>query len=129
MISVSQLPFLVHAVVETAAGFSFILSPASQLSPLTPAATLILQSKGGLLLFSNLICLIFLRRPIDETTQSVALAFAFWHLWPCHRAVVRLQSGMDKNKPQGQLLGGPVVHLGAHLALFLLFAAAGFSSR
>jgi hypothetical protein len=126
MLSPSRLPFVIHAAIETAAAFTFILKPASHLTPLSPAAGLLLQSKGGLLLFTNLICVIFLSRPVDETTRSVALAFAFWHLWPCYRAAVRLQYMADTEEPRP--LGGPVVHLGVHLGLLLLFLVAGFSS-
>ncbi|KEY67700.1 hypothetical protein S7711_03952 [Stachybotrys chartarum IBT 7711] len=129
MLALSKVPFLVHAVIESLAASSFILRPQSQLSPLSPPARLILQSKGGLLLFSNLVCLVFLRRPFDETSSLVALSLAFWHLWPCHRALVRIRTGMDKEFAQETAFGGPVVHLGIHVALFCMFVATGVLSE
>ncbi|KAM5346466.1 hypothetical protein ACJ41O_009471 [Fusarium nematophilum] len=124
MLSTTSIPFLIHALVETPAALSFILKPSSQLDPLSPQAALILQSLGGLLLALNLIALIFARRPFDQDTQHVALAFAFWHIWPCRRAVVRLRgSASEGGEPPSTrgAFGGPVVHLGVHLMLLTMF--------
>ncbi|KAH7019328.1 hypothetical protein EDB80DRAFT_869992 [Ilyonectria destructans] len=84
-ISVSTSPFLCHILIETPAALTFILRPSSHVSPLPPSAALLLQSLGGLLLASNLIALIFVRRPLDDVARHVALALAFWHMWPCYR--------------------------------------------
>lgn len=121
----STAPFLLHTLIETPAALSFILSPTSQLSPCPPEATLILQSFGGLLLSTNLISLIFLRRNFDETSRNVALAFGLWHLWPCYRAAVRLMRKTDEAQTV-KTLGGPVVHLAAHATLHLLFLTSFF---
>ncbi|WYZ35679.1 hypothetical protein EsH8_X_000326 [Colletotrichum jinshuiense] len=87
----AKLPFLLHAAIETAAAGSFILKPDTQLPNPSVAAQLVLQSLGGLLMSTNLICLIFAARPVfDETSRLVAASLAFWHVWPCHRAYVRL---------------------------------------
>ncbi|ROT42515.1 hypothetical protein SODALDRAFT_326676 [Sodiomyces alkalinus F11] len=125
------MPFLLHATVETAAAISFISHPDSQLPrPVSssPAARLILESLGGLLLSTNLICLIFLVRPVfDETSRLVAASLAFWHVWACRRAWVRLTT--DKVAESGttpaRTFGGPAVHLGVHVVLLgsLLSAA------
>ncbi|GJC81219.1 hypothetical protein ColLi_04057 [Colletotrichum liriopes] len=126
----AKLPFLLHIAVETAAACSFILQPASQLPAPSPAARLVLQSFGGLLLSSNLTCLIFVARPFDETAGLVAAALAFWHLWPCWRAYVRLTrpevdaTGKDKGEAVRKALGGPGVHLAVHAGMFVLFVGA-----
>lgn len=123
----SAIPFIIHALVETPAALSFILNPSSQLQPLTPSAALLLQSLGGLLLTTNLVALVFARRPLDDVGRQVALAFAFWHVWPCYRACVRLNRGGQQQHLEGdtpetrRTLGGPVVHLGAHLILLTMF--------
>ncbi|KAI6753332.1 hypothetical protein HG531_005501 [Fusarium graminearum] len=90
MISAATAPFLAHALIETPAALTFILKPSTQLQPLPPSAALIVQSFGGCILTTNLIALIFLRRPFDHVAQHVALAFAFWHIWPCYRAYMRM---------------------------------------
>ena len=126
IVSLAKLPFLLHDVVATLAGLTFVVRPSAQLAPLTPSASLILQCYGGLILFTTLISLIFLRRPFDETTRIVALAFAFWHCWPSYRAYVRILHGIDTKGKLATTLGGPWVHLGVHLALFVLFIYSGF---
>ncbi|KAF3801735.1 hypothetical protein GCG54_00014951 [Colletotrichum gloeosporioides] len=123
----SRIPFLLHALVETAGASSFILKPQSQLPKPSAAAQLVLQSFGGLLLSTNLICLVFLWRPdFDDTSRLVAASLSFWHVWPCYRAYVRLTDPRVDGTNSGQVktLGGPTVHLGAHAVLFLAFLGA-----
>ncbi|KAF5670583.1 hypothetical protein FHETE_4490 [Fusarium heterosporum] len=122
MLSTSMIPFLVHVLIETPAAFTFIFRPSSQLQPLPPSAALILQSFGGLLLTSNLIALILIRRPFDDVTRQAALAFSFWHIWPCHRAYMRMCGYTKEDEASTtKTLGGPVVHLGVHAALLTMF--------
>ncbi|KAK1725280.1 hypothetical protein CaCOL14_012977 [Colletotrichum acutatum] len=131
----AKLPFLFHIAIETAAACSFILRPGSQLTNPPAAAQLVLQQFGGLLLTTNLICLIFVSRPFDEMSRQVAAALAFWHVWPCWRAYVRLTKpevdGLGKErgeeaKATQRTLGGPAVHLAVHVGMFLLFARTVF---
>ncbi|KAK1675738.1 hypothetical protein BDP55DRAFT_148676 [Colletotrichum godetiae] len=134
----AKLPFLFHIAIETAAACSFILKPDSQLTNPPVAVQLVLQQFGGLLLTTNLICLIFVSRPFDETSRQVAAALAFWHVWPCWRAYVRLKRpevddlGKQKGKQKGEVkatrrtLGGPAVHLAVHVGMFLMFAKTVF---
>jgi hypothetical protein len=125
MLSQTKLPFLIHDIISTFAGLTFIFRPEAQLLPLTPSASLILQCYGGLILFTNLIAFVFLTRPFDETSRLVALAFAFWHCWPTHRAIVRLVYGIETKGELGKTLGGPAVHLGVHGALIAMFLWSG----
>ncbi|GKT49638.1 uncharacterized protein ColSpa_09819 [Colletotrichum spaethianum] len=126
----AKLPFLLHIAIETAAAYSFILKPANQLPSPSPAAQLVLQSFGGLLLSTNLTCLILVARPFDETSRLVAAALAFWHVWPCWRAYVRLTrpevdgTRTHKGEVVRKTLGGPAAHLAVHAGMFLLFAGA-----
>ncbi|KAL0934157.1 uncharacterized protein CTRU02_210956 [Colletotrichum truncatum] len=125
----SNLPFVLHVIIETAAAASFIFKPASQLPNPSVAARLVLESFGGLLLTTNLICLIFVSRPeFDGTSRLVAISLAFWHVWPCRRAYVRLTNpAVDgKTSDQAKTLGGPAAHLAVHFALFSLFVGAAF---
>lgn len=136
-ISLPAISFLLHVLIETPASLTFILRPQSQLSPLPPAAALILQSFGGLLLSLNLVAIVFVRRTFDPVARHVAAAFAFWHLWPCYRAFVRLSRDAEEKvaleaeteKTEGppssdatsRTLGGPAIHLVVHLTLFTMF--------
>ena len=127
MIAFAKLPFFIHDIVASFAGLTFIFRPGKQLSPLSPSAQLILQCYGGLILFTNLISLIMIARPVvDETTRLVAFAFSFWHAWPSYRAVVRMQKGIDVEGEMGKTLGGPAIHLAVHALLFFMFLYVGF---
>lgn len=85
---------------------------------------LILLNYGGLLLTSNLICLVFIFRPVfDELSGPVSLCMATYHVWPVYRALVRIRMSNTrtntdrKGAPGKKILGGPVVHLLVHLGL------------
>lgn len=130
----SKLPFLLHAIIETAAASSFIFRPDSQLPSPPVAARLVLQSLGGLLLSTNLICLVFVSRPdFDETSRLVAASLSFWHVWPCYRAYVRLTlpavdgSRGSERTTMTKTLGRPAVHLGVHAMLFVLLVGAALA--
>lgn len=131
-----RIPFALHITVETAAAASFILRPESQLprtASSSTAAQLVLQSLGGLLLSTNLICVVFVARPdFDETSRLVAASLAFWHGWACRRAWVRMTRDVDvdveveendtrkkvvKAQRSGNTFGGPAVHFGVHSLL------------
>ncbi|KAI1129711.1 hypothetical protein F5Y10DRAFT_146981 [Nemania abortiva] len=118
-----KLAFLVHAIVETAAGLSFILHPEGQLPGCTPAARLILRQYGGLLLASSLVCLIIAAdSSFDSTTvRLLATAFGSYHLWPCYRALSRIQNGTQPGVKETPVLGGPPVHLLVHVVCLSLF--------
>ncbi|KAI0595184.1 hypothetical protein F4775DRAFT_384086 [Biscogniauxia sp. FL1348] len=130
MITVVKLPFATHAVIETAAALSFIFRPEAQLPGCSPAARLILRQYGGLLLASSLMCVaVLVAEPgLGDTTmlmRLLAIALGTYHVWPCHRAWVRLRSGRSAT------LGGPALHLVVHLLCLGLFtfSAAASPSR
>lgn len=108
-------------VISTCAALTFVCRPTAQLKAILSAAELILKCNGGALISTNLIATIFLFRPCDATSRLVA----FWHLWPTHRAIVRIQHGIDVEGEIGKTLGGPPVHLLVHSVLFVMFMFAG----
>ncbi|KAL1887623.1 hypothetical protein Cpir12675_006479 [Ceratocystis pirilliformis] len=113
-------PFILHIIIETLAGFSFTLAPLVQLPNASEPGQLLVQSYGGTLLSTVLVSLIFVIRPegLDATAKMVAAAFAFGHIWPCHRALGRIHRG----DALGGIFGGPVVHLSVHMLMVGLFA-------
>ncbi|KAK3682475.1 hypothetical protein B0T22DRAFT_285106 [Podospora appendiculata] len=112
-----KLSFLLHLLVETGAALSFLLTPTSQLPGASPSARLILRNLGGLLLSTNLLCLVFLAQPgFDATAGQVALCLGSYHVWPIYRAYARLRYGIGMHGAQGGVFGGPAVHLVAHVA-------------
>lgn len=123
------LPFFLHAATELLASSTFLITPESHIPSPSPQATLVSQLLGGSLLHSSLLAIIFAFRDVwDDTARRASLAFAIWHVFPCYRAVVRLSTKMDGpggGKRDGQLLGGPSVHLATHGALLLMFLLAG----
>jgi hypothetical protein len=119
-----KFPFILHAAIETLAGISFVLQPELQIAGAEKfsAGYLVVQSMGGMILSSNLICLIFIARPVfDDTSRLVAGALAFWHIWPSYRAMVRILRGDGTKTEQTQFLGGPPAHLAFHALLTALF--------
>ena len=122
-------PFLLHAITELLAASTFLLSADSHIPSPSPQATLVSQLLGGSLLHSALLAVIFASRGVwDDTARRAALAFAIWHAFPCYRAIVRLRTKMDGAGPakrEGQLFGGPAVHLMIHGTLLFWFLMAG----
>ncbi|KAI1491522.1 hypothetical protein F5X96DRAFT_668660 [Biscogniauxia mediterranea] len=100
MITAAKLPFAAHAAIETVAALSFIFRPEAQLPGCSPAARLILRQYGGLLLASSFVCAaVLVAEPgLEDTTTTMmmrllAVALGTYHVWPCHRAWVRLRAG------------------------------------
>ncbi|RYP29311.1 hypothetical protein DL767_006772 [Monosporascus sp. MG133] len=120
-----RLPFAAHALVETPAALSFILTPEKQLPGCTPAAKLILRQYGGLLLSSVLVCIFVLLEPgsFDGVAcRLLAAALGSYHVWPCYRAYVRLRSGAGReDAAAASTLGGPAIHLAVHSVCFAMF--------
>lgn len=134
------LPFVFHLLIETGAAASFIFRPEQQLPGCSAAARLILRQYGGLLLSTNLVCLVAIfhhhHQPpscgTGATTRLLAAALGTYHAWPIHRALARLrykvQGDGGGDSGGGAALGGPVVHLVVHslcLAAFLAVVVFG----
>ncbi|KAI1864466.1 uncharacterized protein JN550_009023 [Neoarthrinium moseri] len=118
----AKSPFVLHAVIETFAALSFIFGPEKQIPGCSPATKLVLKQYGGLLLSSNLVCLVVLLQDrFGSTERMLAAALGFYHLWPIHRALVRIVQRAPGDAPGNQTLGGPLVHLGVHVVVFALF--------
>jgi hypothetical protein len=124
----TQVPFVLHAIIETLAAVTFIFRPETQVSDPSLETQLVFKLLGGSLLSTNLICLVIAARPVfDQTTRLVAASLAFWHLWPVYRAGVRLAGTPPQKRPDQSTLGGPSVHLAIHLLLFAMFFWIGIS--
>ncbi|KAK1767828.1 hypothetical protein QBC33DRAFT_558658 [Phialemonium atrogriseum] len=125
----AKLPLLLHTIIETAAALSFICKPEAQLPAASDDARLILQSYGGLLLSSNILCVLFLARPgLDSATGLVALGVASYHLWPARRAFVRIHRGIGigaEQRRQTRVLGGPSFHFVVHVVCFVALMGTG----
>ena len=110
-----------HLLIETPASLTFLLTPSSQLPNASPEAKLILHNLGGLLLSTNLICLVLLftadsnNEEVYRLTAWLCLCLGTYHFWPLRRAWVRMGMGMGGTKEGVKVLGGPVVHFGVHL--------------
>ncbi len=123
-----KLPFVLHALAETAAGLSFLAAPRRHLpGPPSPDAELVLQSYGGLLLTSVALCLVFAARDFDHTSRAVAVVLATYHVFPMMRAVQRLRKGLGVEGARGRFLGGPLVHLVVHAVLCASLFLTGFT--
>jgi hypothetical protein len=126
-----KVPFAFHAIIETAAALSFIITPEKQLSNCTPAAKLILRQYGGLLIATNLVCLAVFAQPTFESSgQILAVALGSYHIWPAYRAYARLKPGVvagDVRLQDAGLLGGPMVHLIVHILSLGMFLAAALA--
>lgn len=119
----AKLPFAAHALIETAAALSFIFSPDKQLPGCNIAAKLILRQYGGLLLSTNLTCLVILADPgFTDTTRLFAAALGTYHVWPCYRAYIRIRNDTGASGKGQSTLGGPVLHLIVHSACLAMFA-------
>ncbi|KAI0169266.1 hypothetical protein GGR52DRAFT_574484 [Hypoxylon sp. FL1284] len=124
----AKLPFAAHALVETAAALSFIFDPDKQLPGCSVSAKLILRQYGGLLLSTNLICLVILAEPgCTDATRLFAAALGTYHVWPCYRAYARMRHGIRVSRKEQSTLGGPLLHLIVHLACLTMFAGAYMS--
>jgi hypothetical protein len=128
----SKAPFLLHLLVESGAAFSFLLRPWQQLPGASEDAKLILRNYGGLLLSTNLLCLVFLlRRPgfngdDDLVVGSVAICLGSYHIWPIYRAYARIRYGIGMEGAQRGVLGGPALHFVVHVVCLVALVGTGW---
>ncbi|KAK3898215.1 hypothetical protein C8A05DRAFT_19153 [Staphylotrichum tortipilum] len=118
-----------HLLTELPASLSFLLAPTAQLPSASPDARLILRNFGGLLMATNLLCVVLLfhhqnptatiRGGCDDDDRLIALlcgCLGTYHLWPCYRAYARLKGGKGSGmRGEKAVLGGPAVHLVVHV--------------
>jgi hypothetical protein len=81
-----------HLLTETPASLSFLLAPHAQLPGASPDAVLILRNLGGLLLATNLACLVLLLAGSSSSSSSGAVpeqtlallwvCLGTYHVWP-----------------------------------------------
>jgi hypothetical protein len=92
--SISQNPFLAHAVVEIPASINFFLYSSSQLGLYSPQAQAVVKQYAVLLLSSVMIALSFaFRNNVDTLSGQVAGALALYHLAPMFRAIGKMNGG------------------------------------
>ncbi|KAI9820033.1 MAG: hypothetical protein M1827_006604 [Pycnora praestabilis] len=118
MLSIHQVPFLLHLLVEVPPCINFFFNPDGQLAKPQPYAHAVIRQYAMLLLSTNIIAAIFIVRPTDEIARQVAGALAVYHIGPMLRALERLRGEDDEptaNKGPSSL-GGP----GAHWAIEFL---------
>jgi hypothetical protein len=105
-----------HLLTETPASLSFLLAPHAQLPGASPDALLILRNLGGLLLATNLVCLVLLASPAsavsEQTMALLCVCLGTYHVWPIYRAWVRMGRGGGGGE---KVLGGPGVHFVVHV--------------
>jgi hypothetical protein len=122
----STLPFWFHLLIELPASINFFLNPSEQLSSPAPQAHALVRQYAALLFASSLVALIFAVRPVDRTSRNVAGALAVYHLAPLGRAVSRVLGG---EVGYGKGLGGPWIHLVAHVFAFVELSRMYVSKR
>lgn len=124
-----KIPFALHAIVETAAALSFMITPEKQIPGCSEATRLVLRQYGGLLLSTNYICIFILCQPhFSDTGRLIAAALGTYHGWPSYRAYVRLTRKLPEDAASGSILGGPWLHLVLHILLLVLFLWASIRS-
>jgi len=128
MLALWKLPFLLHVAIESAAIYFFAIRPELQLSAkdCSPEASLVFRQYAALLASSNIICLAVILQPEHSLlSRHIALALVVYHVFPCHRAWVRMQgakaTGQDSRSVP--LIKRPQAHLVAHVACCMTFVA------
>lgn len=128
-----NLALLFHVLVEAPASLSFLLNAPKQLreSKPSPEAVLVCQSYGGLLVATNVLCVLFLycrgSSNFDDASAIIAASLAIHHVMPMRRAWVRIKAqGAGRGwLQQADALGGPYVHLMVHALLLVSLTWAG----
>lgn len=128
-----NLALIFHVLIEAPASLSFMLNAPKQLreSRPSPEAVLVCQSYGGLLVATNVLCLLLLYSrgisTFDDASAIVAASLAIYHVMPMRRAWVRIRAqGAGRGwLQQADALGGPYVHFIVHALLLVSLAWAG----
>lgn len=129
----ANLALIFHVLIETPASLSFLLNAPKQLreSRPSPEAVLVCQSYGGLLVATNVLCLLLMYSrglaTFDDASAIVAASLAIYHVMPMRRAWVRATAqGAGRGwLQQADALGGPCVHFIVHALLLVSLTWAG----
>ncbi|KKY35679.1 hypothetical protein UCDDA912_g04287 [Diaporthe ampelina] len=128
-----NLAFLFHVLVEVPASLSFLLNAPKQLREARPSpeAVLVCQSYGGLLVATNVLCVLLLycrgSANFDDASAIIAASLAIYHVMPMRRAWVRINvQGAGRGwLQQADDMGGPYVHFMVHALLLASLTWAG----
>lgn len=96
-ITFDKIGFLLHVVVEIPAAVNFMVLPSKQLGSYTPNAHAVIRQYALLLLCSVSIAMIFLARPTDNLSRSVAGSLAIYHIGPILRSCGRLRTQASRS--------------------------------
>ena len=110
IMSLCQIAFLCHLIVELPASLNFFFWPSATLSNPQILAHGLIRQYAVLLMSLNLIVAKFLLRQPDQLSRYIAGALILYHFGPLIRAITKLQ----KVDQQSTSLGGPMVHFVAH---------------
>lgn len=130
-----NLAILGHLVFESMASISFFFQPKTQLqdSKASEEAILICHSYAGLLLATDVLCLLSLARnsteTFDDTSAMVARSMAIYHIFPMRRAWARMKERRGNYRSEEQMAGGPPGHLVIHGILFVALVWAGWRGK
>ncbi|OAL36181.1 hypothetical protein AYO20_04595 [Fonsecaea nubica] len=113
----SHLGFLVHVVIEIPACLSFYLFPSRQLGVHTPHAHAVIRQYAALILASVLVAMVFVNKPLDDTSGKVAGALAIYHVAPSIRSVNRLVTQAQLQKPI--IISEAFLYLVVHVICFV----------
>lgn len=120
-LSLSQIAFFLHLIVEIPASVKFFLQPSATLATPQPQAHGLVRQYALLLVSSNLIAAEFVLRPSDQLSRHIAGALALYHIGPLFRAISRI-----RRAEMGGGMGGPWLHAVVH-ALCAMFLLASFA--
>lgn len=128
-----NLALLFHVLIEAPASLSFLLDAPKQLREARPSpeAVLVCQSYGGLLVATNVLCVLLLycrgSTNFDDASAIVAASLAIYHVMPLRRAWARIKA-QDAGRgwlQQADAMGGPYVHFTVHALLLVSLTWAG----
>ena len=110
MAEIIKFALLLHVIIETAASINFLLRPSATLSTPQPYSHAVIRQHALLLISSNLIAGMVLKREIDSLSGQIAGALGVYHVGPAVRAISRIL-----RKSPGSGLDEPWLHAFAHV--------------
>lgn len=132
---IGKVALLGHLFFESAASASFFCQPHKQLQDpeASEEAVLVCHNYAGMLLATNVLCLLSLIRgdskTFDDTSVMITRSMAIYHLFPIRRAWTRIKKRRGNYRPEESMAGGPPGHLVIHGALFALMFLVGWRKK